>query len=238
MANEATSGGPGPEQPSTRSGLRDLTMTRPGTVVGAPARTVFGQVMGLVAVTIGFTALGAYLGRNLTGGTGILFFIVGFACIFGLQFATVRKREQLAVGLLFGLGLSLGLAVAPVVQVYAKADPAALWQAAGATAATIGGLGAVGYATRRDLSSWIRFLFWALVALIVFGVVLIFINVPHANIIYAVLGIVIFGGYTIFDFNRLRQADMSSSVPIAASIFLDIFNIFLFFLELFGSEQR
>jgi FtsH-binding integral membrane protein len=74
--------------------------------------------------------------------------------------------------------------------------------------------------------------------LIVFGVVLIFVNIPHANIIYAVLGIAIFGGYTIFDFNRLRRADMSSAVPIAASIFLDIFNIFLFFLQLFGSERN
>jgi FtsH-binding integral membrane protein len=195
-------------------------------------------VMGLVAVTVGFAALGAYVGRNLTGGTGILFFIAGFACIFGLQFATARGREQLAAGLLFGLGLALGLAVAPVIHAYAKADPTALWQAAGATAATVAGLGAIGYATRRDLSSWARFLFWALLALIVFGVVLIFVSIPHANIIWAVLGIAIFGGYTIFDFNRLRRADVASSVPIAASIFLDIFNIFLLFLQLFAGERQ
>jgi modulator of FtsH protease len=199
---------------------------------------VFGQVMGLVAATVGFTALGAYIGRNLTGGTGILFFLVGFGCIFGLQFASARGREQLAIVLLFGLGLSLGLAVAPVIHVYANADPAALWQAAGATAATVAGLGAIGYATRRDLSAWYRLLFWALLALIVFGVVLIFVNIPHANIIYAVLGIVIFGGYTLLDFNRLRRADMSSAVPIAASIFLDVFNIFLLFLQLFGGGGR
>ena len=201
------------------------------------ARTVFGQVMGLVAATVAFTALGAYIGRNLTGGAGILFFIAGFACIFGLPFATARGREQLAIGLLFGLGLALGLAVAPVLNAYAKADPAALWQAAGATAATVAGLGAIGYATRRDLSNWMRFLFWALLGLVSIGVVLIFVNIPHANVIYAVLGIVIFGGYTIVDFNRLRRADMGGAVPIAASIFLDIFNIFLFFLELFGSGR-
>ena len=220
------------------STFAELELARPASMVGNRAKAVFGQVMGLVALTIGFTALGAYLGRNLTGGTGILFFIAGFACIFGLQFATAHGREQLAIGLLFGLGLALGLAVAPVIHAYAKADPAALWQAAGATAATVGGLGAIGYATRRDLSSWVRFLFWALLALIVFGVVLIFVNIPHANIIYAVLGIAIFGGYTILDFNRLRRADMASAVPTAASIFLDIFNIFLFFLELFGSERN
>jgi FtsH-binding integral membrane protein len=238
MASDVASGGPPTGQDSTQSSFPELTPARSRAVVGDPARTVFGQVMGLVAATVGFTALGAYIGRNLSGGAGILFFIAGFACIFGLQFATARGREQLTIGLLFGLGLALGLAVAPVLNAYAKADPAALWQAAGATAATIAGLGAIGYATRRDLSSWVRFLFWALLALIVFGVVLIFVNIPHANIIYAVLGIAIFGGYTIFDFNRLRRADMSSAVPIAASIFLDIFNIFLFFLQLFGSERN
>ena len=77
------------------------------------SRAVFGQVMGLVAVTAGFAALGAYIGRNLSGGAGLLFFIAAFACIFGLNFANSRGREQLAIALLFGLGLSLGLAVAP-----------------------------------------------------------------------------------------------------------------------------
>jgi FtsH-binding integral membrane protein len=239
MADDFAPPSPAPAQgPTGAPGFQGLNRAGSGELTGASTRAVFGQVMGLVAVTVGFTALGAYLGRNLTGGTGILFFIAAFACIFGLQFATSRGREQLAVGLLFGLGLALGLAVAPVINVYAKADPSALWQAAGATAATVAGLGAIGYATRRDLSNWVRFLFWALLALIVFGVVLIFVNIPHANIIYAVLGIVIFGGYTIFDFNRLRRADMSAAVPIAASIFLDIFNIFLFFLQLFGSERN
>ncbi len=200
-------------------------------------RAVFGQVMGLVAVTVGFSALGAYLGRNLTGGTGLLFFIAAFACIFGLNIANSRGREQLAVALLFGLGLALGLAVAPVIAAYANADPAALWQACGATGAFIAGAGAFGYATRRDLSAWARTLFWALLALIVFGLVTIFVSIPHANIIYAVLGLVIFGGFTIFDFNRLRRANMNSAVPIAAGIFLDIFNVFLFFLQIFGGGR-
>ena len=113
-----------------------------------------------------------------------------------------------------------------------------LWQAAGATAAFVAGLGAYGYATRRDLSSWARVLFFALLALIVFGIVAIFVSIPQANVIYAVLGLVIFGGFTIFDFNRLRRAEPRSAVPIAASIFLDIFNVFLFFLQLFGGGRR
>ena len=211
--------------------LRDQALTRDQT------RGVFGQVMGLVALTVGFTALGAYIGRNLTGGTGLLLFIGVFGCIFGLNAAAARGREQLAIGLLFGMGLLLGMAVGPVLAVYAKAEPSILWQAAGATAAFIAALGAVGYAARRDLSHWARTLFWALLALIVFGIVGIFVSIPHGHIIYSVAGLVVFGGFTIFDFNRLRRADMASAVPVAAGIFLDIFNVFLFMLRLFGGGR-
>jgi modulator of FtsH protease len=48
---------------------------------------------------------------------------------------------------------------------------------------------------------------------------------------------VIFGGYTIFDFNRLRRAGMAEAVPLAASIFLDVLNVFLFLLELFANVR-
>jgi modulator of FtsH protease len=209
-----------------------------GVLTRDQARGVFGQTMGLVALTVGCAALGAYVGRNLSTSTGWLLFIGAFACIFGLQWASRRGREQLAILLLFGLGLLLGMAVAPVIAYYAKTEPAALWQAAGATGGFVAALGAYGYATRRDLSSWIRVLFWALLALIVFGIVAIFVAIPHANLIYCVLGLVIFGGFTIYDFNRLRRADQSSSVMIAASIFLDIFNVFLLFLRLFGGGGR
>jgi FtsH-binding integral membrane protein len=215
----------------------DLGYAPGGALARADTRTVFGQVMGLVALTVGCAALGAYVGRNMSGGAGLLFFIGAFACIFGLNFASARGREQLAIGFLFGLGLCLGLAVAPVIAYYAHADPAALWQAAGATGAFVAALGAVGYATRRDLSVYARMLFWALVALIVFGIVAIFVAIPHGNVIYCVLGLVVFGGFTIVDFNRLRRANMASAVPIAAGIFLDIFNIFLFMLRLFGNRN-
>jgi modulator of FtsH protease len=216
---------------------QDQTALAGGAVARDRSHELLGQVMGLVALTVGCTALGAYLGRDLSGGVGLLLFIGAFACIFGLNAAASRGNEQLAVGLLFGLGLLLGLAVAPVITVYANGDPAALWQAAGATALLVAGCGTYGYATRRDLSSWARTLFWALLALIAFGIVAIFVSIPSGNVIYAVAGLGIFGGFTIFDFNRLRRATPDAAVPIAAGIFLDVFNIFLLALNLFGGGR-
>jgi FtsH-binding integral membrane protein len=215
----------------------DRALGRPGVATRDQARAVFGQVMGLVALTIGALALGAYIGRNLSGGAGLLFFIGAFGSIFGLNIASARGHEQAATAFLLVLGLALGLAVGPVLNDYAKADPAALWQAAGTTGAFVAALGSYGYATRRDLSSWSRTLFWALLALIVFGIVAIFVSIPNAHIVYSVGGLAIFGGFTIVDFNRLRRSGIEDAVPIAASIFLDVFNIFLFLLQLFGNQR-
>lgn len=229
---------PTSDQGSARApAFPNLTVARPAAVVGDGARTVFGQVVGLVALTLGCLALGAYIGRDLSGGVGIVFFIVSFVCVIGLNVASARARQQLAITLLFGLGLALGLAIGPVINSYAKADPSALWQAAGATGGFVATLGAVGYAIRRDLSSWSRTLFWALVALLVFGIVALFVSIPHVHLIWAIAGLVIFGGFTIFDFNRLRRTGLENAVPIAASIFLDILNVFLFFLQLFGEKE-
>jgi len=199
--------------------------------------TLFSQTMAYVAATAALFALGAWLGRDLTGGVGIVAFIAAFACLIGMRFA-VRSSLQLTVGLLGAFGLLIGLAVAPTVAYYGSMDPQALWQAGGATALFIAGFGAAGYATRRDLSALARVLFWALVALIVFGIVLIFVNIPGGALVYSVLGLVIFAGFTMFDFQRLRTSTDAASAPfLAASIFLDILNVFLFFLQIFSGGQ-
>ena len=80
-------------------------------------------------------------------------------------------------------------------------------------------------------------LFWALVGLILLGIALIFVSIPSGNVIDAAAGLVIFGGFTVIDFNRVRRAGMDAAASIAAGILLDIFNVFLLMLELFGSEQ-
>jgi FtsH-binding integral membrane protein len=198
---------------------------------------LLGQTMGLVALTSGLFALGAYIGRDTSGGWAILWYIAAFAVLLGMNFAAERS-EQLAVGLLFGFGLLLGLAVAPTVGYYIGADPQAVWEAGGATALFIAGFGAAGYATRRDLSPLARYFFWALLALIVFGIVLVFVQIPGGALIYAVVGLVIFAGLTLFDFQRLRNTqDIRSAPLLAASIFLDVLNVFLLFLSIFSGDD-
>ncbi len=201
------------------------------------AGTLLGHTMGLVALTVGVFAVGAYIGRDTSGGWAWLWFIAAFAALLALG-AAAQRSEQLAVGILFGVGLLLGLAAAPAVGSYLDADPRAVWEAGGATALFIGGFGAAGFATRRDLSVLARSLFWALIGLIAFGIVLIFVQIPGGALVYAVAGLVIFAGLTAFDFQRLRRAGTIQSAPLlAASIFLDIVNVFSLFLSLLGGNR-
>ena len=94
-----------------------LTYQRMGTDARNQAHVLFSQTMGYVAITAALFALGAWLGRNLTGAVGIIAFIAAFGCLIGMRFA-VRSSIQLAVGLLGVFGLLIGLAVAPTIAYY------------------------------------------------------------------------------------------------------------------------
>src|ERR1700691_452875 len=135
-----------------------LTYQGTGAVPRDQAHALFAQTMGYVALTAALFALGAYLGRDLTGGVGIIGVIAAFSCLFGMRFAA-RRSQQLTVGLLALFGLLIGLAVAPVTAYYGSMDPRALWEAGGATALFIAGVGSAGDATRRDLTALARVLF-------------------------------------------------------------------------------
>ena len=192
--------------------------------------------MGLVAVTAGLFAVGAYLGRDLSYGWGIAAFIASFGVLLALNVAASRS-EQLAIGLLFGFGVLVGLGMAPTIAYYASTNPQSVWQAGGATALFIAGFGAAGYATRRDLSGLARLCFWALLALIVFGIVAIFVRIPNSALIYSIAGLAIFAGFTMYDFQRLRRTqDIRAAPLLAASIFLDVLNVFLLLLSLFNRD--
>ncbi len=72
-----------------------------------------------------------------------------------------------------------------------------------------------------------------------FGIVLIFVHIPGGDLVYSVLGLVIFAGFACSTSSGCgRSADMRSAPMLAASIFLDILNVFLFFLQIFSGGER
>lgn len=201
----------------------------------APA--LFGRVMALVAATVGVATFGVWVARDAGGAGWFIAWLLAIGCLIGLNVANARGNTGLAVVLLLAFGLLMGASVATTVNYYAATDPTAVRQAFGATALFVAALGSGGYAVRRDLSFLYRALFWALLALIAASIVLIFVRIPAAYTAWSLLGLVIFGIYVVVDFNRLRHGGTAEAVPLAAGIFLDVLNIFLLFLRLFGRSS-
>ncbi len=218
-------------------------MSTPGFAVSQPVTrerslAIFGQTMGLVAITCAFAAAGAYIGRDLAGLWFLLPWIGAIGCLIGLNVANSKGMQQLALALLFSVGLLLGISIGYTIKYYAVTDSTAVYQAVAATALFVAALGAGGYAIRKDLSFLYRFAFFALLGLIVFGIVTLFVSMPGGSMIYAFFGLAIFGLFVVLDFNRLRRAGQQDVIPLAAGIFLTVFNIFLFFLQIFGGGNR
>ena len=209
------------------------------TESSAPARTsaLFGRVMMLVALTVGFATLGVWVARGWGGAGWFIAWLLSLGCLVALNVANARGSTGLALVLLFAFGLLVGASVSTTVNYYAATDPVAVRQAFGATALFVAALGSAGYAIRRDLSFLYRLLFWLLLALLGAGIVLIFVNIPAVYTLWTLLGLGIFGLYTVVDFNRLRRAGKQEAIPLAAGIFLDVINIFLLFLRLFARSR-
>ena len=205
------------------------------------SRAIFAKVMFLVGITAGFSAIGAYVGRNLSSGWALIAWIASLGLVIAMGVGK-RKEEvtRLQMTLLFGVGALLGLAIGPTLESYASIDGGGtlIAQAAGLTALFMGLMGSAGYLTSRDLSALGRVSFVGLIILLVFGIVAIFVNIPGENLIWCIGGLVVFAGLTMFDFWRLRRAGNGDVAQIALSIFLDAFNVFLLMLRLLGGGRN
>jgi len=71
--------------------LTETSISGLGSTEDTP--TLFGLTMGFVAVTAGLFALGAYLGRNLSAGWALVWFIAAFGCLIAMRFA-VRQSSS------------------------------------------------------------------------------------------------------------------------------------------------
>jgi modulator of FtsH protease len=197
---------------------------------------LFGRVMGLVALTVGFATLGVAIAYNWGGAGWFIAWIASLGCLIGLNAASGRGNHVAALGLLFAFGLLIGISVAGTIHYYAATQPTAVRQAFGATTLFVGALGAGGYAVRRDLSPLYRLAFWLLLALMLGSMVVIIFRIPSVYTMWTIAGLAIFGLYVVLDFNRLRHAGREEAIPLAAGIFLDVLNVFLLFLRLFSSR--
>ncbi|MBU0580584.1 MAG: Bax inhibitor-1 family protein [Candidatus Margulisbacteria bacterium] len=104
--------------------------------------------------------------------------------------------------------------------------------------------GSIGLYSKIDFSFLSGILFWALIALIAVSFLRIFISIKGtAKRIIALIGVLIFVGYLLFDFGNLRKArkvgvlnNWLTALSFSIDIYLDIINLFLQLLDLLSED--
>lgn len=202
----------------------------------ASAAFLLGQVMFLVAVALGFFTLGCYIGRDLSYGTGLICELAAIAMLFAQAFVPQLRSGTLAVGWLYALALLLGIGLGPIIDYYTTYDPTVVYQAAGGTALTVAGMGAFGFATSRDLVRWARPLFFVFFAVILLSWLLVLFS-SGGDIVLSIAIYLFASAFLAINFQYLRRgAGADDAVWIATGIFINIVNIFLALLRIFGSR--
>ena len=115
------------------------------------------------------------------------------------------------------------------------------------TAGTFAAMSAVGYLTKRDLSSVGRILFMALIGLIIATVVNIFWKNSGFMAILNYLGVLIFVGLTAYDTQKIKnmlltaedggEVGQKMALLGALTLYLDFINLFLYLLRILGKSR-
>jgi len=197
---------------------------------------VLGKVLGLLGFAFVFTAGGALVGRSLGPGSFLLALVGSFGTLIALQF--LRERSPLNLGLLYAFATFEGMLLGLILEAYvARGLGGVVLNAAATTAAVTLGAGAYGYTTRRDLSGMQGILFVGLLGVIVASVLGIFVHLPLLYVGISAVAAVLFTGFLVFDLNRVansRGASEGQAILLAVRVYLDIVNLFLALLRLFG----
>lgn len=213
------------------------THASPTDAAPASTATLVGQVLFLVAVAIAFAAAGTYIGRGLSPGAAFGCFLGGFGMLLVASFGGARFRVGgFAIGWLYALALLIGLGMGPAVAYVATVEPSALTQAAGGTALTVLGMGALGFALSKDLAPWMRPLSFAIFGLVVVSIAMtLFFGGGNPIISLAIYGVSAL--LIMVDFNFLRKHGTEDhAVMLATGIFVSIVNIFLSLMNLFSGR--
>ena len=170
-----------------------------------------------------------------------------FVCVFALSFT--RTNPGLSLALLYALSVMEGLLMGPLLGMIAHNYPygaAVIGEAALLAAVIVAGLGSYVWISGKDFRGLGKFLIFALIGLIVVGLLRFFVAFsPGISLVYAVGGAVIFAGFTLYDFSNIKfRYGPNDYVLATVALYLDFLNLFWFLVQILltlsggGSSRR
>ncbi len=199
---------------------------------------------GVVAYAIGTSSVALH---TLFTGNGRLILVVSVLIELVLVAALVGLIQHMGVveaALIFLAYAALnGVVLSLIFAVYTTDS---IFSTFLVTAAMFAGLALWGYTTNADLTRWGSFLFMALIGQLV-GLVVNFLWFNQTFYwVTTASGVLIFSGYTAYDVQKLKRYDVAGenaeavkkeAIVGALALYLDIVNLFLYLLRIFGRRR-
>jgi FtsH-binding integral membrane protein len=165
---------------------------------------------------------------------------VGFFLIFRLNRMSVAGA-QLGFWIYSAL---MGFTIGFVLLAYTGASVAEVFFI---TAGTFGAMSLWGYTTRSNLTGMGSFLLMGLIGIIIATVVNMFLHSAMMQWIISIIGVLIFTGLTAYDTQKIKETYVANddgtvagrkAIYGALMLYLDFINLFLYLIQLLGSQRR
>jgi len=214
--------------------------------------TAINAAMGRVYLYMFYAVVASFVTAGLVTSTPALmaFFFTGimkWVTIFSplvfilvLSFGIEKLNKQQALLALVGFAVVWGISMAAVFAVYTTASIVSAFMGASILFAV---MSFYGYFTKKDLTSLGQFMFIGLIAIVIASIVNIFIGSSVGAMVISALAIIIFLGLTAYDTQNIRNlvsydtSDGKNEVIGALSLYMNLINIFLALLQLFGNKE-
>lgn len=115
------------------------------------------------------------------------------------------------------------------------------------TAGTFGAMALIGYTTKKDLTTMGKYLFMALIGLVIATIVNMFVGSSGLQMIVSYVGVLIFVGLTAYDSQKIKMMLMTRdsadegaqklALLGSLTLYLDFINLFLYLLRIFGGRR-
>jgi len=212
--------------------------------------TLFTKVSTLLTGSMAAAALGAFMGAGINSLAGIIVLAILFiGGSIGVMFAGAAAKNgslsnPVAIGLMIAWNVVTELFLGPTLNMYVQVlGGSTVFLAFLGTAGVMAVCAAIGMFSGVNFSSLGKFLFWALLALIIVGIVNIFVAFSTGvELLYCGLGMLVFAGFFIVDFFRLKEQAGSDdswggAIMLTMGIFLDFVNFFLYLLRFIAAAS-
>jgi FtsH-binding integral membrane protein len=224
-------------QPESPMMVQGRTATTPALAQNRVLRNTYLLLAISMLPTIAGAWLGVATGFSFFAGNPVIGIVMFLAIAFGFMFAINKTKDSAAgvavlLAVTFFMGLMLSGLLGAVLRMADGARVIAL--AFGGTAAIFATMATLAGTIKRDLGGMGKFLTIGAVLLIVGWVAFAFLQIPGMYIALALLGIVIFSAFMLYDLQRIINGGETNYITATLALYLDIFNVFQNLLALLG----